>query len=153
MDNLYGFYQVTDKIKTTLEADDFVNTVTYGDIFQVDLNKQTIFPLSHMVVNSATKENNVMRFNFSVIAMDIVNISKSATTNAFRKNDNEQDVLHTQLAVLDRMTEMLRRGGDDNLWQLGNDPTFEAFTERFENFLAGWACTFDLIVPNQMTKC
>lgn len=152
MDNLYGFYQATTKIRTLLEAEPFVKTVTYGDIFRVDLNKQTIFPLSHVLVNQVTKENNVMRFSFTIIAMDIVNISKSATTDAFRGNDNEQDVLHTQLAVLDRVTQILKNE-EGAEYVLDGNPTFEPFTERFENNLAGWACTFDILVPNQMTKC
>ena len=39
-----GFYDLTDKIKDTLQAEPFVNTVTYGSLDDVDLNKQTIFP-------------------------------------------------------------------------------------------------------------
>tara|TARA_R110000822_G_scaffold10354_4_gene39232 strand:- start:374 stop:577 length:204 start_codon:yes stop_codon:yes gene_type:complete len=43
---MQGFYNLSDKIRETLQLDQYVNTVTYGDIFDVDLNKQTIFPLS-----------------------------------------------------------------------------------------------------------
>jgi phage major head subunit gpT-like protein len=49
-----GFYQITQALKNQLDADAFVNTVTMGDIFKVDLNKQTIFPLSHIIINTAT---------------------------------------------------------------------------------------------------
>jgi hypothetical protein len=48
-----GFYQVTTAIKDQLYKDVFVNTVSSGDIFEIDLNKQTIFPLSHIIVNNA----------------------------------------------------------------------------------------------------
>ena len=41
-----GFYQITNTIKDQLLADDNINTVTTGDITDIDLNKQTIFPLS-----------------------------------------------------------------------------------------------------------
>ena len=93
---MVGFYSVIDNIKAELIASPFVNTVTEGSIFEVDLNKQTIFPLSHIMVNNVSIEQNVMRFNISVIAMDIVDISKSETTDVFKGNDNEQDVLNTQ---------------------------------------------------------
>ena len=53
---MQGFYNLSEKIRQTLQLDDFVNTVTYGDIYDVDLNKQTIFPLSHFMVNSATMQ-------------------------------------------------------------------------------------------------
>ena len=37
-----GFYNVLEKIKDTLNAEPFVNTITYGNIDDVDLNKQSI---------------------------------------------------------------------------------------------------------------
>lgn len=153
-----GFYNITERIRLQLAADEFVNTVTYGDIFRVDLKKQTLFPLSHVVVNNATMENNVWRYNISIMAMDIVDISKEAVTQTaqgiFRGNDNEQDVLNTQFAVLNRLLEVLRSGDiRDELYQLDGNPNLEPFTERFENFLAGWVATFDVLIPNDMTSC
>lgn len=149
-----GFYNVTNKIKEVLSLDEFCNTVTYGDIYRVDLKKQTMFPLSHVVVNNATLENNVWRFNISVISMDIVDISKGEAYDSFRGNDNEQDVLNTQLAVLNRLLEVLRRGDvRTDLYHLDGNVTCEPFTERFENYLAGWVATFDILVPNDMTIC
>jgi len=38
-----GFYDILNKLKWHFDNDEIVNTVTQGDIFQVDLNKQTIF--------------------------------------------------------------------------------------------------------------
>jgi hypothetical protein len=29
----------------------------------------------------------------------------------------------------------------------------EPFAERFENYLAGWTMTLDILVPNSMTIC
>ena len=151
---MQGFYNVTNRIKTQLEADPFVNTITYGDIFRVDLNKLTIFPLSHLIVNNATLENNVWRFSLTVLSMDVVDISKEETTDAFRGNDNEQDILNTQLAVQNRLLEVLRRGDiRTELYHLDGNPSCEPFTEAYENYLAGWSCTFDVLVPNDMTKC
>ena len=97
---MQGFYNITTKIKETLALDDFVNTVTYGDIFEIDLNKQDIFPLSHFIVNSATLNGSVWQFNMSLLCMDIVDESKEDVTDKFLGNDNEQDVLNTQMAVI-----------------------------------------------------
>lgn len=149
-----GFYNITTVIKNQLLQDPFCNTVTIGDLFEVDLRKQTIFPLSHIIVNSADLENNVWRFNMSVISMDIVDKSKELTTDHFTGNDNEHDVLNTQHAVLNRLLEVLRRGSlRDEHYHLDGNPTLEPFTERFENYLAGWTATFDVLIPNDMTAC
>ena len=151
---MVGYYSILETLKTELETIPFVNSVTEGSLFDIDLNKQTIFPLSHIMVNSASFEGNVVRFNISIVAMDIVDISKDETTDEFRKNDNTQDVLNTQLAVLQRISEVLNRGDlNDDLFVLDGIPTCEPFTERFENYLAGWTMTFDVLVPNQMSIC
>lgn len=149
-----GYYNLLNALKVHLTADPIVNTVTQGDIFKVDLNKQTIFPLAHIIVNSVTFEGNIQRVNVSVLCMDVVDISKQATTDIFEGNDNELDVLHTQLAVTNRLYEMLRRGDlYDDLFQVSGTPTCEPFVERFENYLAGWTITCDVIMPNDMTIC
>ena len=68
-----SFYDILDTLKTYLQGNTNVNSVTFGDIFEVDLNKQTIFPLSHIVVNGCTFQDHVVQFNLQVICMDIVN--------------------------------------------------------------------------------
>jgi hypothetical protein len=155
---MQGFYNITERIRVQLAQDVFVNTITYGDIFRVDLKKQTIFPLCHVVVNNATMEGNVFRYNISVMAMDIVDISKDAIDNTalgqFRGNDNEQDVLNTQFAVIARLLKVLESGDlFTELYQLDGNPNIEPFTERFENYLAGWVASFDVLIPNDMTSC
>ena len=148
------FYEITQAIKNKLQEDLFVNTVTTGDIFKVDLNKQTIFPLSHIIINSVAYAGPVLNYNISILCMDIVDESKSKTTDIFLGNDNEQDVLNTQLAVANRFLEVLNRGALSNDYELVNDSAnIEFFTERFENKIAGVTVTFDMAIENGMTIC
>lgn len=149
-----GFYNVTKELKTALAAEPFVNTVTFGSLDDVDLNKQTIFPLSHIIVNNTTVGTKTLTFNISILSMDIVDISKEATTDIFVGNDNEQDVLNTQLGVLTRIINILQRGDlYTELYQVQGDVNCEPFVDRFENKLAGWTATFDVVVQNDMTIC
>ena len=149
-----GFYQVTKTIKNQLLADVNVNTVTTGDITRIDLSKQTMFPLSHLIVNNVGNEDNILRFSLSVLAMDVVNISKEEVVDIFIGNNNEQDILNTQLAVLNKLVQVLRGGTlHTDLYQLDGTPNFEPFYDRFENEMAGWALTFDVIIPNDISIC
>ncbi len=149
-----GFYQVTETIKNQLLADVNVNTVTTGDITRIDLSKQTMFPLSHIVVNNVGNEDNILRFSLSVLSMDVVNISKEEVVDIFIGNNNEQDILNTQLAVLNKLVQVLRGGTlHQDLYQLDGTPNFEPFYDRFENEMAGWALTFDVIIPNDIDIC
>jgi hypothetical protein len=138
-------YRIIKEIKDVLLAEPFVNTVTEGDIFEVDLNKQTIFPLSHIILNSATHQGNVLSFNITVLLMDIIN----------QKDDsNKVDIWNTQLLLATRVLNRLNRADiASDFWELTGQPTYEPFTERFENDLAGWAVTFDVLVRNEITIC
>ena len=71
-----GYYTLIDTLRTLLIASPFVNQVTEGDLYDIDLSKQTIFPLSHIMVNNVSILPNVLKANITIIAMDIVDISK-----------------------------------------------------------------------------
>lgn len=151
---MIGFYKLTDKIRDTLQAEPFVNTVTHGSLDDIDLNKQTIFPLSHIIVNNCIVNEPTLTFNISIMAMDIVDESKLAPADDFIGNDNEQDVLNTQLDVLNRVISLLQRGTlYTDLFQVEGSVNCEPFVDRFENKLAGWVATFDVIIKNDMTVC
>jgi len=149
-----GFYNLTSELKTALLAEPFCNTVTTGSLDDIDLNKQTIYPLGHIIVNNCTVATNVFTFNVSVLCMDIVDIDKKETTDIFVGNDNEQDVLNTQLSIITRVMNKLQRGDlYTSLYQIEGTVSCEPFVDRFENKLAGWAATFDVLVQNDMTIC
>ena len=153
---MQGFYQVTQIIKDQLLADPNVNTVTTGDITRIDLSKQSMYPISHLIVNNVSNEGdgNVLRFSLSVLSMDIVDVSKEETVDIFIGNNNEQDILNTQLAVLNKLVQVLRGGTlHQNKYQLDGSPSFEPFYDRFENEVAGFALTFDVIVENDISLC
>jgi len=149
-----GYYLLTQAIKDALLGDVNVNTVTEGDLFDIDLSKQSIFPLSHLIINTVTAQESVLRFNISILSMDIVDESKEPTSDIFIGNNNEQDVLNTQLAVLNKLVQVLRRGDLYNdKYQLSGDANLEPFVDRFENTVAGWTATFDIFVNNDIEIC
>jgi len=149
-----GYYQITETIKNQLLSDVNVNTVTTGDITEIDLSKQTIFPLSHIIINNVTIQDQVLQFNISVLAMDLVNLSKEETTDIFRGNNNEQDVINTQLAVVNRLVGALRQGTIHlDLYQLDGSASCDFFYESFENRMVGLACTFNVLISNDINVC
>ena len=146
------FYKVTQKLQDLLIADNNVNVVTIGDISEADLAKQSIFPLSHIIVGDTSLNGSTMTLNFTVICMDVVDINKNDLRNEsepFYGMDNLQDIWNTQLQVCNRLVEQLRRGTafTDN-FQLTDAVTATPFQDRFENLLAGWAIDISINVPN-----
>jgi hypothetical protein len=149
-----GYFYVVNTLKNYLKATPFVNTVTIGDIFAVDLTKQTIFPLNHIIVNNVTLGEVTISMNVSILFMDLVDDSKEEIVDLWEGNDNEQDVLNSTLTQAQRLsTELMRGSLYSSQVMITSEPSAEPFTDRFENKIAGWTLTFDIIVPNEMTIC
>lgn len=148
------YYEILNAIKDTLKQDSFVNTVSTGSIYDFDLKKQTMFPLSHIIVNNVNYNSNVFTFNVSIIFADVVDISKEEVTDYFIGNDNLHDIYNTQLMVANRFLDLFNRGDiRRDGYELTGTPSLEPFDDRFENGVAGWTLTFDLVVKNEMTIC
>ncbi len=150
------YYKVTEVLRDSLYEDGIVNNVTTGDIFNVDLNKTTIFPLSHIIVNNVTESEsgNTNIFNVSILLMDVCDIFKANSTDIWLDNDNEQDIFNTQLEVGKRLIASLRRGNlYDMGYRLNGSVSFEAFADRFENKLVGWTITLNVETANNTTIC
>ena len=149
-----SFYKVIDSIQTVVGAEPFNNTVTFGDISEIDLKKQSMFPLAHVMVNNMNIEQQHVSFNVTLFLMDLVDISKEPDTTLFLGNDNTQDVLNTQAALATRVIRILQKS---NLYkqdfEILGTANCEPFTERFDNALAGWAVTFDVSAKDEMTYC
>lgn len=153
-EGIRGFYQLTETIKTELLEDKNINTVTTGDLTDVNLNKQDLFPLGHIIINSVIDEEQVLRFNISILACDIVDQSKDLTVDRFTGNNDVQDILNTQLAVLNRLIQRLRKGTlYTEMYQLDGNPNLTPFYDRFENQLAGWTATMDIMIYNDINIC
>ena len=152
-----SFYDITTKIREHLIANKQVNTVTEGDIFEVDLNKQTIFPLSHIIVNNATFNENNISYSLSILFMDVVDVSKADPRDEdeiFYGVDNKHDILNTQLLVAnDLVTHLKRADLYRDKYQINGTPTCEPFEDRFENLLVGWNMSLTIDVPNDFTIC
>jgi hypothetical protein len=149
-----GYYELIKELKNHFDNDPLVNTVTNGDIFDVDIAKQTIFPLVHTMVTQAQFETNIQRFTLTIFAMDITDNVKEEDNTKWETRDNTNDALNSTLQILNRCFKMLKSGNLYNLNFVVEDvPTCEPFTERFENNLVGWAMTLNIICPNEMTRC
>ena len=153
------FYDLIDKIYVELNSNEFVNTVTFGNIMDIDLSKQSIFPLSHINIQNVIFSDHTITLSIQIIVMDIVDESKEDkygdTSVPYKGLDNKHDVLNTQLTVINRLQSKLRRGdlNDDN-YVLDADATATMFEDRFENLLCGWALDLTITIPNNVvTVC
>jgi hypothetical protein len=148
-------YKLLDAIRDKVRANPHAYTVSTGDIWELDLEKTTAFPLAHITVNSVQFTNNTIVFTIRMMALDIVDMDKEIETrDMFYGNSNIHDVFNTQLMVVNDVVTALRRGElySDRL-QLINEPSAEKVQDRFGHLLAGWSVEIEIAMPNEISIC
>jgi len=149
-------YTVLDKIKEILRANGITKTVTFGDITQVDLNKTSIFPLAHVIFGNVTFQDRIMSASIRILCLDVVDVTKEKQDEDMMfGNNNLQDILNTQLQVINDIQQEMRRGSafSDN-FQITTNVVAEPFLDNFENQLAGWGMTVNIeVANNELSLC
>ena len=148
------YFKVIEDIKTALSAEPFINKVSQGDIYEVDLSKKTLFPLAHLIIESIDIQTNRIQLSLSLLLMDIVDLSKESSTDLIRGNDNELDAINNMVNVAARLQAVLAKTDTYNAsYELEGSFSCTPFKERFENNLAGVSADFTINLSNDMTKC
>jgi hypothetical protein len=148
-----SLYLVLEAIRQELESNSFVNTVTFGNILELDLSKTTIYPLAHLTLNNITHSYNNLQFNFTLYNLDIVNISKEESEDKFYGNDNTVYILTNQLQVINRLMTKLSHNKLNTSWELNGEPLSDTVYKEKENMLAGYETTFTVDLPNDIDTC
>jgi len=150
---ILALYDLIDTLKTELESNPFCNNVTIGELTEVDLRKQTIFPMAHITLNDVTHADNSLTFSITIVNVDIVNISKDVTQEYYG-NDNLFYILTNQLFVINKLVSRLK---DSNVsaynWQLEGNPLSTVINKEMENMIAGYETNLNISIPNTINKC
>ena len=148
-------YDILDVLRDELRSNPSVNTVSYGDITDLDLDKTTMFPLSHLLIDSASYGERTITFRIKVLCGDVVDYNQSPSDfDEFYGNDNLHDVMNTQFQVINSLIMKLMRGHlFKSNYQVTTTPVAEPFKERHGNVLAGWTTDIEIEVPNGISIC
>lgn len=150
-----SYIDVIEILRDTALSNKNINTFTVGDISEVDLNKQTIFPLAHTIVNTAQFSSTIITYNITVLFMDIVHSDSTENEPTIYSTDNENYVLNTMLNAGNHITDVFNSGdlNDGNTRIMRETVVAEPFKDRFENLVAGWAFTFQVETRNNINRC
>ena len=147
-----------------------ISTVSVGDIYDIDLEKETKFPLLHLNPTSVTTGDSTLTYNFQIFVMDMVSEKEDWQTEQqsdiaklVNTKSNEQEVFNQTLEICTDFIGMLRHSMQQSLYGTAdiNEPlyftegqfTIEPFTERFDNLCCGWVFQIGVIVQNDFQTC
>ena len=146
------YNNVIDTLKNLGEEHQQISTTTTGDIYDIDLEKNTKYPLMHINPVNVTTTRTELIYNFQIFIMDLVDDD----------NANEQDVYNDVLSICIDIIAIM----SNSKWQAQTtldlaapvycaegDFTLEPFTERFDQAVTGWVFQLPVTVQNDFQSC
>tara|TARA_R110000751_G_scaffold103460_1_gene198743 strand:+ start:722 stop:1252 length:531 start_codon:yes stop_codon:yes gene_type:complete len=159
------YNNVIDTLKQLGDQHEQIATTTTGDIWKIDLAKNTLFPLFHINPVNVETGQSELTYNFQLFVMDAVTEKENWTEANFQSADylsNEQEVTSTCLQICVDIISMMRHSQWQGAGELDiNDPvyftdgeyTLEPFQERFDSLLTGWVFSIGIVVQNDFSAC
>ena len=146
------YNNVIDTLKNLGEEHQQISTTTTGDIYDIDLEKNTKYPLMHINPVNVTTTRTELIYNFQIFIMDLVDDN----------NANEQDVYNDVLSICIDIIAIMSNSKwqaqttldlDAPVYFAEGDFTLEPFTERFDQAVTGWVFQLPVTVQNNFQSC
>ena len=165
MINNKTYNNAIDTLKQLGEEHKQIATTTTGDIYDIDLAKNTLFPLFHINPVNVTTGQSTLTYNFQLFVMDLVSQKKDWTEENIQSADNlsnEQEVLSSCLQICVDVIGMMRHSKwqaagtvdiDEPVYFTEGEYSLEPFQERFDNLLTGWVFSIGIVVRNDFQSC
>ena len=146
------FLTVVNYLKGILESDNRVELVTHGVSNDIDLDKNSNYPLAHIqFLNfNPAYQIGMISFLFEIHILKIRDVSKTPSTDKWLRNDNELDNYNTCVNIANRLFASLKQGTEI---EVASQTTPEVISLQFMNMLDGCKFQLELATTNQYDLC
>lgn len=144
-----SYFKLIDGLKTILQEDSRVKTVTEGEIDDLDQYKQNIPALAHIIVENGVLNENLNQYNVDIYLIDYVTENNNITIEKFKSNSNRQEVYNDMINVARRVFRKLRTFSFGDKIYVQDAAAFDKIYQfENDNRLAGWRLSFVVEAPD-----
>lgn len=152
------YYNVLDYFKTIMKNHPSINQVSQGDIFDIDVNEFPWYPLGNILITEARFDNTKTIYTCQLTVADKVkqkNDESAGSTNEqtipYYGTDDTVDIHANTLSIINDLLSYTQYSVQS--FDIDSEIRLIAFKDKFDNGLAGWVATFDLITHNDRPRC
>lgn len=152
------YYNVLDFFKTIMNNHPSIQFVSQGDMFEVDTKEYPAYPIGNIIITDARFEDSTTVYSCQIIVADKTkdkNNESVGSSNSqivpYYGTDDTVDIHANTLAILNDLLSFVQYAV--TAFDIEGSITCTAFKERFDNGLAGWSATFNLITHNPRPRC
>ena len=152
------YYNVLDYFKTIMTNHPSIASVSQGDLYQLDDNQFTFYPLGQVTILNANFGLKTTDYDIQLVIADKIknkNNDSDPITNAlvvpFEGTDDVIDIWANTLGIVNDLVSYTQYSLES--FSIDGEIINEPFYERFNNGLAGWVSTFTLTTHNDRPRC
>lgn len=170
MVNNKSYNNVVNFLARLAEYHEQIESVSVGDIYDINLEKMQLFPLLHINPVNVTTGQSELLYNFQIFVMDLVSekdnwqtFQAQGLTKLIDPKNNEQQVFNQTLDIATDFIGMLRHSKQQSLFGVNDineaiyfaegEYTIEPFSERFDNLCCGQVFQVGIKVMNDFQTC
>ena len=152
------YYNILDYFKTIMKNHPSLNFVSQGDMFSIDTKEFPAYPLGNISISKADFLEKEIVYTCQLTIADKVkdkNNESTGTANVltipYQGTDDTVDIHANTLSIVNDLISFTRTGV--NAFDFSGNPSAQPFKDNFDNGLAGWVITFNLVVFNAADTC
>ena len=156
--NFTLYYNVLNYFKTIMQNHPSIQVVTQGDIAQFDYKQFPEYPIGNILITDLSFGNNITTYQIQLTIADKIknkNNESSGSVNAqtlpYYGVTDVVDIHANTAAIINDLTSYTQRGVAG--FEINGDIDLKAFSDEFNNGLAGWVATFELTTHNDKNRC
>ena len=156
--NFTLYYNILNYFKTIMSNHPSIQVVTQGDIAQFDYKQFPEYPIGNILITDLSFGNNITTYQIQLTIADKIknrNNESSGSINAqtipYYGVTDVVDIHANTAAIINDLTSYTQRGVAG--FEINGDIDLKAFSDEFNNGLAGWVATFELTTHNDKNRC
>ena len=156
--NFSLYYNVLNYFKTIMTNHPAIQSVSQGDIYDIDVNEFPAYPLGNILITNATFNDSETVYRCQLTIADKIKLKNNESVGVYNKEtipyfgtDDTVDIHANTLSIINDLTSYTQYAVDN--FEINADINCEAFKDKFENGLGGWVATFDLTTHNDRPRC
>lgn len=152
------YYNILDYFKTIMSNHPSIAQVSQGDIFQIDDVEFPYYPLGNIIITQARFDKSKTIYSCQLTVADKVKLKNdesegrtNAQTVPYFGVDDTVDIHANTLSIINDLLSYTQYSVQ--AFDIDAQITLTAFKDKFDNGLAGWVASFDLISHNERPRC
>jgi hypothetical protein len=152
------YYNALDYFKTIMSNHPSIAQVSQGDIFDLDSIEFPYYPLGNIIITQAKFDKSKTIYSCQLTVADKIKLKNNESTGVYNTQtvpylgtDDTVDIHANTLSIINDLLSYTQYSVQ--AFDIDSQITLTAFKDKFDNGLAGWVASFELISHNDRPRC